>query len=165
MISYFYNRSKQKGDFMKKIFREIGMIARCTATISDLEFKEVNLSKGQYLYLVRIYENPGIIQEKVAHMLKVDRTTAAKAIKKLVEMELVEKIKGKDNKKELKHLQELKKGLIYPFLEREEEYTVQSAMEGMSTEEKEMVFELLHRKRINVEKEWKDIKKGNKRRY
>jgi len=150
---------------MKKIFREIGMIARCIATISDIEFKEINLAKGQYLYLVRIYENPGIIQERVADMLKVDRTTAAKAIKKLVEMELVEKIKGIDNKKELKLYCTSKGKEIYPFLQREEEHSVQTATEGMSTEEKEMVFELLHRMRTNVEKEWKDIKKGNKRRY
>jgi len=150
---------------MNKIFREIGMIARCTATISDIEFKEINLTKGQYLYLVRIYENPGIIQERVADILKVDRTTAAKAIKKLVEMKLVKKIKSENNKKELKLYCTFKGKELYPFLQREEEYTVQSAMEGMSTEEKEMIFKLLHRMRINIEQEWKDIKKGNKRRY
>lgn len=150
---------------MNKIFREIGMIARCTATISDIEFKEINLAKGQYLYLVRIYENPGIIQERVADMLKVDRTTAAKAIKKLVEMELVKKTKSENNKKELKLYCTSKGEELYPFLQREEEYTVQSAMEGMNVEEKEMIFELLHKMRINIEKEWKDIKKGNKRRY
>ncbi|OQY42936.1 MAG: MarR family transcriptional regulator [Fusobacteriia bacterium 4572_74] len=150
---------------MKKTFREIGMIARCTATISDIEFKKINLAKGQYLYLVRIYENPGIIQERVADMLKVDRTTAAKTIKKLVEMELIKKTKSKNNKKELKLYCTPKGKEIYPFLQKEEEYTVRSAMEGMSTEEKKMVFELLYKMRTNIEKDWKDIKKGNKRRY
>ena len=69
---------------MKEILREIGMISRCCATISDIEFKDINLSKGQYLYLVRIYENPGIIQDKVASMLKLDRSTAANSITKLL---------------------------------------------------------------------------------
>ena len=86
---------------MKKILREIGMIARCITTINDIEFKEISLTKGQFLYLVRIYENPGIIQEKVADMLKVDRTTAAKSIKKLVEKGLVEKRKDENNNKKL----------------------------------------------------------------
>ena len=98
-------------------------------------------------------------------MLKVDRTTAAKSIKKLVEMELVEKIKGTDNKKELKLYCTSKGMKIYPFLQREEEYSIQTAIDGMNIKEQEILFELLHRMRTNVEKEWKDIKKGNKRRY
>ena len=57
---------------MKEILREIGMIARALDSISNIEFKEHNLTKGQYLYLVRICENPGIIQEKLAEMIKVD---------------------------------------------------------------------------------------------
>ncbi len=67
---------------MKDILREIGMIARALDSISNIEFKEFDLTKGQYLYLVRIYENPGIIQERLAEMIKVDRTTAARSVKK-----------------------------------------------------------------------------------
>ncbi|MDQ0859004.1 hypothetical protein QFZ72_002483 [Bacillus sp. V2I10] len=51
---------------MKEILREIGMIARALDSISNIEFKEYDLTKGQYLYLIRICENPGIIQEKLA---------------------------------------------------------------------------------------------------
>ncbi|HFM6105416.1 TPA: MarR family transcriptional regulator, partial [Enterococcus faecium] len=67
---------------MAEILRDIGMIARALDSISNIEFKEVDLTRGQYLYLVRICENPGIIQEKLAEMIKVDRTTTARAIKK-----------------------------------------------------------------------------------
>ena len=73
---------------MKEILREIGMIARALDSISNIEFKEYELTKGQYLYLVRICENPGIIQEKLSEMIKVDRTTAARAIKSLKSMDL-----------------------------------------------------------------------------
>ncbi len=71
---------------MAEILRDIGMIARALDSISNIEFKEVDLTRGQYLYLVRICENPGIIQEKLAEMIKVDRTTTARAIKKLESM-------------------------------------------------------------------------------
>lgn len=67
---------------MTDILREIGMIARALDSISNIEFKELSLTRGQYLYLVRICENPGIIQEKIAELIKVDRTTAARAIKR-----------------------------------------------------------------------------------
>ncbi len=84
---------------MKDILREIGMIARALDSISNIEFKEHDLTKGQYLYLVRICENPGIIQEKLAEMIKVDRTTAARAIKKLEMKGFIERRDDEYNKK------------------------------------------------------------------
>lgn len=68
---------------MEDILRDIGVIARALDSISNIEFKEIDLTKGQFIYLTRICENPGIIQEKLAEMLKIDRTTASRAIKNL----------------------------------------------------------------------------------
>ena len=48
---------------------------------------------------MRICENPGIIQEKLAEMIKVDRTTAARAIKKLEIHGFIEKKDDQINKK------------------------------------------------------------------
>lgn len=84
---------------MKEILREIGIIARALNSISNIEFKEYDLTKGQYLYLVRICEHPGIIQEKLAEMIKVDRTTAARAIQKLETNGFIVKKDDEHNKK------------------------------------------------------------------
>jgi DNA-binding MarR family transcriptional regulator len=84
---------------MKEILREIGMIARALDSTSIIEFKEYDLTKGQYLYLGRICENPGIIQVKLAEMIKVDRTTAARAIQKLEMNGFIEKKDDQHNKK------------------------------------------------------------------
>ena len=43
---------------MAEILREIGMIARALDSIANIEFKEFDLTRGQYLYLIRICENP-----------------------------------------------------------------------------------------------------------
>ncbi len=80
---------------MDDIIREIGMISSLNS-ISNIEFKEIELTRGQYLYLVRICEHPGIIQEKLAEMIKVDRTTTARAIKRLEEKGMVRKCGGSD---------------------------------------------------------------------
>lgn len=89
---------------MEGILREIGMIARALDSISNIEFIEYDLTKGQYLYLVRVCEKPGIIQEKLAEMIKVDRTTAARAIKKLELHGFIEKKEDQFNKKNQKTL-------------------------------------------------------------
>ncbi|MGE7595820.1 MarR family winged helix-turn-helix transcriptional regulator [Peribacillus frigoritolerans] len=150
---------------MKEILREIGMIARALDSISNIEFKEHDLTKGQYLYFVRICENPGMIQEKVAEMIKVDRTTAARAIKKLEINGFIEKKEDKHNKK-IKKLFPTEKGKsIYPFIKRENDYSNTVALEGLSEREVETISDLLQRVRKNVEKDWEFVKKGNKRNY
>lgn len=150
---------------MQEILREIGMIARALDSISNIEFKEYQLTKGQYLYLVRICENPGIIQEKLAEMIKVDRTTAARAIKKLEINGFIEKREDTNNKKN-KKLYPTKKGEnVFPIIKRENVYSNIMALEGFSEKEAEIAFNLLQRIRKNVEKDWLFVKKGNKRNY
>jgi DNA-binding MarR family transcriptional regulator len=150
---------------MKGILREIGMIARALDSISNIEFKEYDLTKGQYLYLVRICENPGIIQEKLAEMIKVDRATASRAIKKLEMNGFIEKKEDTHNKK-IKKLFPTEKGEnVYPFIKRENDYSNTVALERFSEREVETIFHLLKRVRKNIEKDWEFVKKGNKRNY
>ena len=131
---------------MKEILREIGMIARALDSISNIEFKEYELTKGQYLYLVRICENPGIIQEKLSEMIKVDRTTAARAIKKLEINGFIEKKEDESNKK-LKTFPDRKGKNVYPFIKRENDYSNTVALEGFSETEAETISNLLQRVR------------------
>ncbi|OLP64748.1 hypothetical protein BACPU_23380 [Bacillus pumilus] len=150
---------------MREILREIGVIARALDSISNIEFKEYDLTKGQYLYLVRICEEPGIIQEKLAEMIKVDRTTAARAIQKLELNDFIEKNDDPLNKK-IKRLFPTDQGkAVYPLIKREHDYSNQVALDGFSDEEMEQIYEYLLRVRKNIEKDWDYVKKGNKRRY
>ncbi|MDW0111167.1 MarR family winged helix-turn-helix transcriptional regulator [Sporosarcina aquimarina] len=150
---------------MKEILREIGMIARALDSISNIEFKEFNLTKGQYLYVVRICENPGVIQEQLLDMIKVDRSTATRAVQKLENNGFIEKREDPFNKKN-KRLFPTKKGkAVYPFLKSENVHSGQVALQGFSNDEKETAFDLLLRIRKNVEKDWEFVKKGNKRTY
>ena len=96
---------------MDEIIREIGAIARALDSISNIEFQEVDLTRGQYLYLVRICEHPGIIQEKLAEMINVDRTTTARAVKKLIAKDL---IKSMPDKKTLPNGSWKKSLSVYP---------------------------------------------------
>ncbi|APU71721.1 putative HTH-type transcriptional regulator YybA [Companilactobacillus crustorum] len=150
---------------MVDILRSIGVIARSLDSISNIEFKKYDLTKGQYIYLARIYENPGIIQEKVAEMIKVDRTTAARAIKKLELNEFIIRKQSPDNKKE-KKLYVTKKGeTVYPILYREEHYSNEVALKGLNASEKKQIFKLLEVVEGNISENWEYVKKGNKREY
>lgn len=150
---------------MTRILREIGMIARALDSIANMEFKKYDLTRGQYLYLVRIYENPGIIQEKLAEMIKVDRTTVARAIKKLETNGFIEKRSDKENKK-IKKLFPTEKGKeLAPYIIKENNYSNEVALQGLSQEEVATLASLLEKARKNVEIDWEQVKKGHKRNY
>ena len=150
---------------MDDIIREIGMISRALDSISNIEFKEIELTRGQYLYLVRICEHPGNIQEKLAEMIKVDRTTTARAIKRLEEKGMVQSAADQTNKK-IKKLYPTDKGKkIYPFIIREHHYSNQVALKGLTSEEVEQLQRMLKKVRQNVSEDWNFVKKGNKRIY
>ncbi|KTR62519.1 MarR family transcriptional regulator [Exiguobacterium indicum] len=150
---------------MKEILREIGMIARALDSISNLEFKELQLSKGQYVYIVRICENPGIIQEQLIDLIKVDRSTATRVLQKLENNGLIEKRSNLENKKN-KNLFATEQGkAIYKLIIREHEYSNEVALSGFKEKEIEAVFRYVQRIRKNIEKDWEQVKKGHKRNY
>jgi DNA-binding MarR family transcriptional regulator len=150
---------------MKEILREIGMIARALDSISNIEFKEFDLTKGQYLYLVRICENPGIIQEQLIDLIKVDRSTATRAIQKMEANGFIEKKDDPGNKKIKKLFPTDKGNAVYPFIKRENDHSNKVALDGFSELEEEMAFELQQRIRKNIETDCDFVKKGNKRDY
>ncbi|MCM1989466.1 MarR family winged helix-turn-helix transcriptional regulator [Oceanirhabdus seepicola] len=147
------------------ILREIGMVARCVNSISDIEFREISLEKGQYLFLVRICENPGINQERLSNMLKVDKTTTAKAVKKLILKGYIIKEQSEKDKRSFKLYPNEKAKEIYEFLRKEEDYTTKNALKDFSDEEKEIAYKLLNKMRLNIEKDWEVVKKGMNRDY
>ena len=150
---------------MAGILREIGMIARALDSIANIEFKEYDLTRGQYLYLIRICENPGIIQEKLADMIKVDRTTASRAIKKLEASGFIEKKADAANRK-IKRIFPTEKGKeVFPSISKENEHSERVALQGLSEEEATVLSGLLQTVRKNVEGDWEYVKKGNKRNY
>ncbi|MFV0559590.1 MAG: MarR family winged helix-turn-helix transcriptional regulator [Enterococcus sp.] len=148
-----------------EVLREIGTIARALDSLSNIEFKNMQLSRGQYLYLVRISENPGIIQEELSEMLKVDRATVSKAIQKLEKKEFVVRVNDENNKK-IKRLYLTEQGQqLYPVIIRENIYSTKTALEGLDEKEVEQFLTTLVKVRKNISTDWDFVKKGNKRMY
>ncbi|EPH93787.1 hypothetical protein IGI89_001165 [Enterococcus sp. AZ141] len=150
---------------MEDILREIGSISRMLESIANIEFKEVQLSKGQYIYLVRIFENEGIIPERLAELIKVDRTTLSRAVKKLEENGFILKESDKENKK-IKHLYTTAKGKqAVQLIIRENNYSNKVAIQQLSALERKNLAEMLKKIKSSVEVDWVNVKNGIKRDY
>ena len=150
---------------MPDVLRQIGTISRALDSISNREFQQLALSKGQYLYLVRICEQPGIIADRLAAQLQVDRTTAARAIQKLVTQGLVEKRAAINNRKNKALFPTVLGQQRAQVIERENQYSNQVALTDLTATEAEQLTHLLTKVSQRVTADWQTVKAGQSRSY
>lgn len=142
-----------------KVLRFVGTLARAIGSRGDVKYKEFNIQKGQHMFLTRICENPGINFVTLSNMLKVDKTTTTKAVKKLIEVGYLNKERDENDKREYK-LTPTKKALqVYELLIQEENTQIDICFKNFSKEEKEMATKLVKKMSENIEEYWLDIKK------
>ena len=150
---------------MQDPLRAIGVVARALDSIANIEFQAADLTRGQYLYLMRIVETPGIIQAALGEMLKVDRATVARSVMKLCRQGLVIRRTDPDNaKRQLLYATEAGKA-AYDLIDRENAYSLKRALAGMSEEEVATLTRLLDRMSQNIDADWHLVKNGGQRHY
>ncbi|WP_432408955.1 MarR family winged helix-turn-helix transcriptional regulator [Wukongibacter sp. M2B1] len=77
----------------------IGAIYRHQQIIINQKLKPYGIGSGQYIFLIKIYENEGISQKELSKLISIDKTTTAKAIKKLEEEVYIYRIKDPEDKR------------------------------------------------------------------
>lgn len=153
------------GDKMEKIIRQVGTISRALDTIANLEFKDLKVSKGQYVHLVRIYENPGITLRQLSKITYIDETTCSRAVNNLEKQGLVYKQTLSDNKKnKLLYLTSQGEDTVQLIL-REHEYTNNKMIQSLNTDEVNMLSELLAKVAEPVLSDLIYVKKNGRRDY
>ena len=65
------------------IGRWISILYRYGQSYISKQLESYNIGSGQYIFLIILFRNDGISQEKLSEHLKIDKATTAKAIKKL----------------------------------------------------------------------------------
>ena len=147
-----------------KDFREITRcmldICRCLDAIREGQFVKFGLTRGQHSFLTRIAENPGINQENLSYILKVDRSTTAKALKKLIDKGYIKKVHPENNKKEwILFITEEGKALNDSM----EAYVInplENLYEGVSAEDLDMFYKVLSTMDSNIVPSYLDFKKS-----
>ncbi len=137
-------------------------MARSVNYISDLKYKEFDLKKGQFIFLTRICENPNINFVDLANMLKVDKTTAIKAVNKLISSGYVDRETNLVDKRS-SNLTPTKKAFeVYNYIIQEENRQINLCLNNLDDEEKELAIKLINIMSRNLEQEWLNIKNKEK---
>ena len=138
--------------------RYTGALYRATNSRSDIKYKDYNLQKGQYMFLTRICENPGINFMDLSNMLKVDKTTTTKAVQKLIEIGYVKKNQDEFDKRGYKLTPTDEALEIYNLIIEEETRQLDICFKDFNDEEKAVAEKLLERMSKNIEEYWNELK-------
>lgn len=112
--------------------------------------EEYNIGQGQFMYLLELYIEDGRNQEELAEILKIDKGTTARALKKLEENGFVRREKDENDKRSNRvYLTEEGKGVkndIFFILNRWDE----KMSEQLNKEERELMIKLLKKVCSNI---------------
>lgn len=79
--------------------KEINQLARNVKKFLHYYLYGHSLGDGQFGILYEVFHNPGISQEKLSRIRNVDKTTTAKAVKKLINNGYIQREKDKSDKR------------------------------------------------------------------
>ena len=146
---------------MRKILRSIATISRCITYIRGRQFKSLGLNTGQHAFLTRIMENNGINQEEISYMLKVDKTTSAKALNKLQTKGFISKQRSTTDKRVYNLFPAEKLLQVYPEMEAKILETANIGLKGLTNREIDTLLTILEKIEHNINIEWKRLKNNS----
>lgn len=79
--------------------KHISLIYRYSQIYFNEKLKKYNLGSGQYIFLLSLLDNNGINQEELSQIIKVDKTTTARAVAKLVKENYIIRRKDEHDKR------------------------------------------------------------------
>lgn len=134
--------------------REIGALARCIHSINDLKFRGLGLQRGQFIFLTRVVEQPGINLIELSALLRVDKTTTTKAVQKLLAAGLVARERDTADRRMWRLVPTGRALAVYPRIIAEENRCLAACLAGFSEGERAVALGLLTRMRANLEQDW-----------
>lgn len=130
---------------MFEIIRDIGAITRQIQNISNAEFRKLGLGNNAFLYVIRVYERPGMFMGELADSVQIDRTTAFRTVQKLVEKGYL-RLEDDQQDKRLRRVFVTQQGkAIYPKLHAFEQLCSNQLLENLSQSEQVTLDTLLQK--------------------
>lgn len=110
-----------------------------------LEENNIKIRKGQTRFLVTIYRNEGMTQKELGGLLRVEKATTTKAVRKLIDMGYVYKNEDEVDRRNYRLYMTDEGKKVVPLLVEIRKEINNQALKGFSDDEKEMFFKFLDR--------------------
>ncbi|WP_367334562.1 MarR family winged helix-turn-helix transcriptional regulator [Lentilactobacillus sp.] len=128
---------------MFEIIRDIGAITRKIEINTNAEFRRLGLANNAFIYVIRSYEKPGMFLGELADSVQIDRTTAFRTVRKLVDSGYL-RLEDDANDKRLRRVYVTEKGAdVYPELHAFEQHSSDTLVSQLTGNEKDELKRLL----------------------
>lgn len=143
---------------MKHLGRIFSRIIINQKIILSESFKEYGIGSGQYSFYLTIRNNEGINQKEISKILNVNKATTNKAIKKLEELGYVHTVIDEEDKRNHRLFLTQAGKKIMPEVSTKLKAYSSGMVEGLTSEEQEMFFNLLRKVYDNSERMLSEVK-------
>ena len=85
---------------MHEFMSRFSIIHRQASIYLDRQLKQNRITASQYIHILVICENPGVSQEQISNMLKIDKGSVARTIRQFMENGYITRIVSPDDKRQ-----------------------------------------------------------------
>lgn len=127
------------------LIKYVNTISRITQSYTDEAMAKLNLTSGTYPFLLVLYKKEGINQNEISRELNVDKAMSARSIKKLIDLQYIEKKEDEKDSRAYKLYLTEKGGAIVPEIKKEIQQWIKIITKDLSKDEAVLLEELLSR--------------------
>jgi DNA-binding MarR family transcriptional regulator len=124
-------------------FRFTTGVSRQGRSYLESALKQYRISKGQYIFILHVYDHPGISQDELAKALELDKGTVAKAVKKLIAKGFLRREGNPEDKRAYKLYTEERAEKPYAAILKIVDDWYEILMEGLSEHDQLLFRDLL----------------------
>jgi DNA-binding MarR family transcriptional regulator len=139
---------------LSPLLRELGSLSRSIQSLMEVRFRQYRLQRGQFVFLTRITENPGIRQIELTRLCRVDKGTTAKAVRKLLEAGYIQRQLDKEDKRAWNLFPTPAGKAMYEAMLAEENRQLSVCLQGLSPQEQSDFLTVLRKLNKNIERNW-----------
>ena len=136
------------------LLRELGTLCRSIQSLMEIRFRQHRLQRGQFVFLTRICENPGIRQIDLTRLCRVDKVTTAKVVRKLSNAGYIQRQPDPEDKRAWNVFPTATGKALYEDILAEENRELSVCLQGLNPQEQAVFLTVLRKINQNVEADW-----------
>lgn len=124
----------------------------------NIHCKELGFQRGQFVFLTRICERPGLQLIELTHLTRVDKTTTTRAVSKLISKGYVVHMRDAHDRRAWNLFPTKKGRSMYKKIIAEENVEAALCFSNFTVSEKKQLAALLYKVIGNIDSAWFEIK-------
>ncbi|MBS6007336.1 MAG: MarR family transcriptional regulator [Clostridium baratii] len=130
---------------MNELIKWISIADRHSKIYLDKKLKEIGLNSSQHFYIIKIFENPGITQDKIMDSIHLNPSNITRALCQLEKLKFIERVPKKEDKRTYNLYLTDKGAEVYPLVIKIIDDWCKEILRGFSEEESICLLRLIEK--------------------